>query len=318
MTKTATFLLFFFLSFSLISSVSSKSVQDRSWLKVGVYAEYSSSNLLNGRIILANGTKLWFLGLDSPAVLRWEVVKVEGKTVWINLTFCVQGNATIIGMNNSLSEGTIRYFKAILFNTNTETGNTFADGQSIGKTGLWAEVNATEGQKIELFTSPSDEIAGNVTRTVQINLMGRKINSYEVEVYQLNPFVYTNYIFDQQTGIVLKYTVLGPVEIVSNSTHTHTLLNGTTYNVTRYARTRLSEMLGIENEYTLMLTKTNIELGKTEPTNAYLYVGMFLALFVSLATVFIVVDKKHKHNSRYPKHSNRRWRPVRSLHTERG
>lgn len=297
MMRTASLPLFFF--FFLVISPLGQPDQDTSWLKIGAYARYTNTEVPSGRIILPNDTKLWYVSLDSPSILRWEIIKIMDHIVWLNLTLSIQGYAKIIDSKTS-SPIRVKYHKSLLINIDVQTREATVDGEPIGKTSFWTETNVVIGQKIMIASSPSDSVEGYVTNIKSINLIGRKISSYEVEVLQFNPFVYAHYIFDQETGIALKYTLLGPVEILPGTTHTYTHPNGTTYNITSYAKTKLSEKLGLEDTYVLTLDETNIDFGeKLQITNTMIYFVAFISLFISLATAFILIDRRRRRHTPY-------------------
>ncbi|MEM4733680.1 MAG: hypothetical protein QXD70_04040 [Candidatus Bathyarchaeia archaeon] len=219
----------------------------------------------------------------------------------LNLTFSIKGDATVVNPDDTISSANVAYRKILSVEVDIETREASIDREPIGKASFWSEANATIGQQIQISSFPSDLLVGDVIGFKTISLIGRLIASYEVEVFQLNPFVVAYYTFDQQTGIALKYTFVGSIEIKPNSTHTYTFPNGTTYEITSYSKTKLSEILGLEGTYDMILAGTNAEFGESlRLTNAYIYVVIFLGLFIALSTVFISVyrKKRQKHISR--------------------
>jgi len=276
--------------------------QDSSWLRNGAFARYSSSKVPSGSIVYPNGTKIKFTQLSVPSVFQWEVLDISGNIAHLKVTFRIEGKARIIESEDQEPRDLI-YQLILLVDADLEGGNASIDGSPIGRLCFWSEAQVALGQKLLIASAPSDVIEGNVTRFGSVKLIGRQIGDYEVEVFQLDPFIYNQLAFDNETGIALNYLLVGPVKIVPDSIHTYTFENGTVFNITSYARTRLAEELGIEDTYLLTLSDTNISLGQAlQPIPSEWYIIAFVALFVSLFAMFVVVDRSRRAKTRTSKH----------------
>lgn len=302
MKRTAIVSLTFFLLLSQIFLAQGQVVQvvqDIQWQQSGSYARYSSNTAPEGRIIFVNGTKLKYITIDSPVIFEWRIVQTTTTSIQVNLTFSLKGDAKILQANTSPTSSNIMYSKSILINIDLLKGETSAGNESIGKISLWTKGIPKVGERIELFSSPSDCIKGNVIGFRNATFMGKRFKVFDVEVFRLSPFVVAPYIFDQQTGIALTYTLIGSIEILPNSTHTYTFPNGTCYNVTSYAKTRLAELLGLESTYTLTLTATNIDSGEElQSTFLHVYVIVFAGIFTFLTVTFLVINRSRQTKQR--------------------
>jgi hypothetical protein len=300
---TSFFISFFFILLTLAGQAVSLSVaQDATWLRKGAYSKYSSSKIPSGRVVYPNGTKIKFTQLSVPSVLQWEVLDVSGSTAHLRITFRIEGKARIIESDDENPKDVV-YQESVLIDVDLGTKNASIDGDTIGKLSFWSETEVALGQKLVLASSPSDLIEGNVTRFGSAKLVGRQMEDYEVEVFQLDPFIYTQLAFENETGIALNYVLVGPVEIIPDSVHTYTFENGTVYNITSYARTRFAEELGIEETYLLTLSETNISLGQAIQTiPSEWYIIAFAVLFVSLFAIFILVDRSRRKKAKTSKH----------------
>lgn len=266
------------------------SQNNKLWLKKGVYVKYTN-NLVPINILLPNGTRIVFESLNAPVVLRWEIVEITEGKAHLNVTFLIDGNVRI--SDDEMSSNRILYLKTFLTDVDIQTGDAFVNGEPIGKLCFWIIDNVTLGQKIVVASPPSDLILGNVTEFHAVNLAGRRIETYVVEIFQLNPFACSLLTFDKETGIALTYTLMGPIEIIPGSIHIYEFNNGTIYNITQYAKTRFSEIIGIEGNYSLMLNDTNIEIGlELQATSYEIYIIMFFGLFISLFVILVWVNRK--------------------------
>lgn len=278
------------------------SAQDTAWLRKGAYSKYSSSKIPSGRIAYPNGTKVKFTQLNAPSFLEWEVLDVSGNIAHLKVTLRIEGEARIIESEDDTPKEMV-YQKSLMTDVDLEAGNASVEGNLVGKLAFWCEAQVALGQKLMLASPPSDLIEGNVTRFGSVKLAGRQMGDYEVEVFQLDPFIYTQLAFENQTGIALNYILVGPIEIIPDSVHTYTFENGTVYNITSYARTRLAEELGIEETYLLTLSETNIGLGQAIQTvPAEWYIIAFAVLFVSLFAIFVLVDRSRHKKAKTSKH----------------
>ena len=268
------------------------------WLDEGAYAKYSSNYAPLGRIFLSNDTKLKYTVLSSPTVFQWGILKVVKNEAHVNVSLCVNGEARVVSPDGSVTTRQCRYSRSFVADVDLRTMEASVNHKSLGMLGFWAEVNTSIGHKISLFSSPSDFIIGNVTGFRSLSLIGKRIDSYDVHVFNLEPFALADYSYDRRTGVALTYTLLGSVEILPNSTSTYQFPNGTLYRIVSYAGTKLSELLGLEHKYVLTLSETNLDLGEDEhTTHLQLYVIGFAGLFASLSTVFVLVDRMKRRKS---------------------
>jgi hypothetical protein len=299
MKRTATVFISFFLLLSSIFLAQGQVVQGIRWQQNGSYARYSSNTAPEGRIVFANGTKIKYISIDSPAIFEWRIIQTTSTSTQLNLTFSLKGDVKILRVDTPPVPSNIAYYKSIIINIDLQTSETSVENEPIGRISLWTKAIPAVGEKIELFSSPSDCIGGNVTGFRNATFMEKRFKAFDVEVFQLSPFVVAPYVFDQQTGIALTYTLIGPIEILPNSTHTYTFTNGTCYNVTSYARTRLAELLGLESTYTLTLTDTNIDAEeKLQSTFLQVYVIAFAGIFTSLIVTFLVINRRRQTKQR--------------------
>lgn len=293
-----------FLFFVLLPLIIGQTSASPTWLKTGIYAKYVSSSPPIGCIFFSNGTKLRFDTLASPAIFRWAVLQPDDEVTCLNVSLSIEGDALKTEPDGAIWQGHVEYRKFLLFGVDLQTGEASLNDEKLGKMSFWAGSNVAVGQRIELFSTPSDFIEGNVSGLKSVNVGGRQVDSYEVKVFKLDPFVFADYSYDQKTGLALTYTLLGPFEVRSDGSCTYQFLNGTTYNITSYARTRLSELLGLEYEYPMILDETNIELGRDQhPMFPQIYAYAFVGIFASLSVAFVLISKRqHKklvrHNAR--------------------
>jgi hypothetical protein len=307
-----TFLLLFLLLSSLLvtAPVRSEIIHPYDWVKVGAYAKYIYTSMLT--VKFPNDTKLWFDVLHS-AVLEWVIIEKQGDTVGLNVTLFINGTAYILPPGVNVSEAEHRdviYLKTLSFDVNVSTREASLDGQPVGKTFFWAEPYATAGEEFIVSSPPSDSIVGNVTYVhTWNNPVAGNIEVYGVNALQLDPFAAASYVFSWYTGVAIELTLLAPWVVPANSVGKFgvTLQNGTAFNITRYAGEPVGANLGLDGAsgsrmVEFELNETNIDLSaQTSPEPAATGPGIweylpyaFVATFVSLAVVFMVVRRRKK------------------------
>ena len=263
------------------------------WLQIGTYSKYTSDKVPGGRVTLPNGTAIVFGSINSPTSLQWKVLSISGQMAFLEVIFRVDGKARLADEETDLTD--FVYVENLSVTVDIETREAMLGERPIGKLCFWAEKKVVLLQSITIASPPSDMLEGNVSRFNNVSLAGRRMEAYTAEVFQLDPFVYAQLTFDRYTGMALSFTLMGPVEIVPGSQHTYTLENGTVYNITSYARTKLAEELGVSGTYHLLLEETNVDIGQRITSPSYeVYITMFVVLFFSLATAFIMVDRGKK------------------------
>lgn len=254
--KIFSLLLLFLLTISFRLPVGAESIviHPYDWLVKGFFAEYEATLGLYWRLVFPNDTKARFL--EPNATLRWTVMDRMDTFVLLNITLIVNGTAL-----PPISRY-VAYNRTILLEVDINSREAHFEGQPIGIIPFWAEPFGDPGEEIVLSSPPSDEITGEVSYVTTTDILGNETKIYGVKVLQLDPFALKTFSFDWHTGMALYLTIFGPEEIKPGARVTYTFVNGTTYNITRYASTKLGEILGLGGEFTIILRETgtiNIE-----------------------------------------------------------
>jgi len=244
--------------------------------------------------LFSNGTKAVFANLTAPSILKWTVVKVTENTVTLNVTLQIEGFANVIYSDNLSEFRYLVYGKSLILDVDKKTGEATTDNEKLGRVSFWINPDVNVGQKIKIATWPSDIIEGEIKNISCNNFLGRKLECYVVEVFNLDPFIYTHLLFERKTGLALTYTIVGHTEIVPGSMHTFMLDNGTVYNITSYARTKFAEKLGIEGMYPLTISDTNVEIGEREILPIIIYILIFTGLFILFIMGLIIASQKRR------------------------
>ncbi len=235
------------------------------WVEVGAYMRYYSPNAEVPEIFLPNGTgtNLWKV---YSVVLEWTVVGRTGNQIRLNVTFEALGRSYIYGE--------INHSKTLFVDVDLYTRESLVDGEPIGKTCFWVEPYREEGDNITLFTNPDSLIGvGWKVLTSDSFKTGLAIKHCSVGLFQNDPNAqaFGHYSFSYWTGVCLSITLIGPPwtvppELFGNFISRYD--NGTEYNITRHAGTRIGELLGIgpHGEFKIYPNATNIDLSvETEP-----------------------------------------------------
>jgi hypothetical protein len=301
------------LLFSLLVTVPVRSevIHPYDWVKVGAYAKYTSANQ-RLTVKFPNGTRLAF---DyAPAVLEWAIIEKQGDTVRLNVTLFISGPADILPAGVTVlgaEELNVTYLKTLFFDVDVSTREASLDGQPVGETFFWAEPYAAAGEEFIVSSPPSDSIVGNVTyvRTFSFPGVGKEITTYGVFANQRDPYAMASYVFSWYTGVVIEPTLLAPWVIPPELMGHFSVKfqNGTTFNITRYAGDPVGANLGLDAAsgsfmVEFGLNETNIDLSaQTVPEPAATDAGIwgylpyaFVATFVGLAVVFVIVRRRKK------------------------
>ena len=193
--------------------------------------------------------------IDTFVLLN--ITLIANGTAWV-ATPPKEENDTGIPMEGRF----VTYNKTIVLQVDISSREAFLEGQPIGIIPFWAEPFGDPGEEIVLSSPPSDEITGEVSYVRTTDILGKETKIYGVRVLQLDPYTRGTFIFDWHTGLALYLTIFGPVKLSPEAKCTYNFPNGTTYNITRYASTKLGEILGLEGEFTIILRETgtiNIE-----------------------------------------------------------
>jgi len=264
---------FFLLFLILLSCLAATSpvhsptvVRPYDWVQVGAYAAYEP--YFSGfAIIYPNGTKIQ-LGKVYEGSFKWVIVEKNGSMLRLNVTFFV--HARLLGAGS----GNITYYKALLVDADLYTRESFIENEAIGKTCFWAEPYREKDESVTLFTSP-DVLAGKVMQIRADSFPGfeQAIKYYTVGLIQHDPNAraFGLYFFSYYTSVCLFQTLIPdewivPLELYGNFVDRYE--NGTEYNVTRNAGTKLGKYLGLYGtaEVQMPLAATNIDLALiTEP-----------------------------------------------------
>jgi hypothetical protein len=307
--KTFFPLFLFLLLFSLLVAVPVRSevIHAYDWVKVGAYAKYIWPDGL--RVKFPNATRLVF-DVHVPAFLEWAVVEKHGDTVRLNVTLFINGTGLLFPPGVTAYEAkhvNATYLKTLFFEVNVHTREASLDGKPVGKTSFWAEPYATVREGLVLSSPPSDLVVGNVTyvRTYD-TMVGKEITIYGVFANQRDPYVWANYVFSWYTGVAIEPTLLIPWVVPSNLVGNFggMFLNGTRFNVTRYAGEPVGANLGLDvgEHMTFELDETNIDISaKTVPEPGAAVPGIwkylpyaFVATFIGLAAAFVIVRRRKK------------------------
>jgi hypothetical protein len=273
------------------------------WVKVGAYAKYIYDVGL--RVRFPNGTLVHF-DTHTPSVLEWAIIEKQGDTARLNVTLFTSGMATIYppGITSNVT-----YLKTLFFDVDVSTREASLNGQPVGKTFFWAEPYATVGEEFVVSSAPSDSIVGNVTYVKTYpTMVGKQITAYGVFANQRDPYVWASYIFSWYTGVAIEPTLLVPWVVPADEIGNFggAFLNGTQFNVTRFAGEPVGANLGLDAPtpvgITFELNETNINLSaQTVPESAATHAGIwgylpyaFVATFVGLAVVFVIVRRRKK------------------------
>jgi hypothetical protein len=291
--------------------VRSEIIHPYDWVKVGAYAKYIYASGLMLAVKFPNDTRLSFDVLYS-AVLEWAVVEKQGDTVGLNVTLFINGTAYILppGVNESEAEHRdVIYLKTLSFDVDVSTREASLDGQPLGETFFWAEPYGVAGEEFVVSSPPSDSIVGNVTYVKTFNILGKEIETYGVYAFQPDPYAMASYVFSWYTGVAIELTLLSPWTVPPDKIGNFrvTLQNGTTFIITRFAGEPVGTNLGLDGasgspSVGFELNETNIDLSaQTSPEPAATGPGIwrylpyaFVATFVGLAVVFIVVRRRKK------------------------
>jgi hypothetical protein len=197
----------------------------------------------------------------------------EGSFKWI----ITEKNGSILRLNVSLfvharmqgaTSGNITYYKALFVDVDLYTRESFIEGESIGKTCFWAEPYREKDDNVTLFTNP-DVLVGKVYQIGVDSFPGfeQEIKYYTVGLLQDDPNAkaFGLYFFSYYTSVCLFQTLIPdewvvPPELYGNFVAEYQ--NGTKYNVTRNAGTKLGKCLGLygTQEVQMPLASSNIDL----------------------------------------------------------
>lgn len=298
------------LSFFAVTPVRSQVVvHPYDWVQVGAYAKYFAIHPPD--VVLPNGTKRSFEELYSPLLFEWTVVDKQGSNVRLNVTLFIHGLGWYY--DDGLKRFNITHHKTLFIDVDIYTRESFIDDEPIGKTCFWAEPYAEKGDNVTVFTDP-DRLEAKVwwVRTVNWDLIGKEFKMYGADLRTEDPSAHAHgsYVFSWYTGVAIEPTLFGPPWEVPPQMMGNFLgvfRNGTEYNLTRYAGTKLGTYLGLAifTEFGVDLNETNIDLtletepeSSPEPLNLWQYLPYaFLATFATAATAFIILRRrKHKNH----------------------
>jgi len=156
--------------------------------------------------------------------------------------------------------------KTLLLDIDVYSRDTFLNGKPLGKTCFWMEPYADVGDKVVLYGLPPEEINGTV-RKVDDEWGGwwgwPDITTYDVFVFQIDPFAGFRSYFDWNTGMAMKINLLGSWPVNPDGDYSVGFPNGTEYVITRFASTPLGTELnvGTAADYPMVLNFTNVQLG---------------------------------------------------------
>jgi len=216
-------------------------------------------------VTLPNGTQI-NLQKVYDGYFEWIIVDRRGSMLKLNVTLFV--HARWIYEN-------ITYCKTFLVDVDLYTRESYIENESIGKTCFWAEPYREVGENVTLFTDP-DLLVGNI---IQVRT-DKSIPAVEQETkYSIagliqpdpNANAFGPYVFSYYTGVCIFQTLIPdeyvvPPELYGNIINRY--LNGTEFNITRCAGTKLGKHLGLHGtqEAQMPLAATNIDLALiTEP-----------------------------------------------------
>jgi hypothetical protein len=305
-TKLCQFLISFlavllvFSPFTVMPVRSQVVVHPYDWVQVGAYAKYLGYT--HPSIVLPNGTIKNLAGLYSPFLFEWTIVDKKGSEVRLNVTLFIQGWSRDINFKRY----NITHYKSIYVDIDIYNRESFVDDEPIGKTCFWAEPYKEVGDNVTVFTDP-DKLEANVwwVRSDKWSCLEKEFKMYGADLRTEDPSAYASgsYIFSWYTGVAIEPTFFGipwevPPDRIGN--FCGVFKNGTEYNITRYAGTKLGTLLGIGPliELTVDLNATNID-----PTIVPEYTGYlpyaFIVTFVTTATAFIILRRrKHAANKK--------------------
>lgn len=273
------------------------------WVQIGAYAKYLGFR--SPSIVFPNGTIKILAGLYSPLLFEWTIVDKNGSKVRLNVTLFIQGWSYDINFKRF----NITHYKSIYVDIDIYTRESFADDEPIGKTCFWADPYKEVGDNVTVFTDP-DLLEANVwwVRTANWDYIGKEFKMYGADLRTEDPssHAHGSYVFSWYTGVAIEPTFFGlpwevPSELIGN--FRGVFKNGTEYNVTRYAGTKLGTLLGLapQIELTVDLNATNIDVVIPEYTGYLPYA--FIVTFVTTATAFIILRRrKHRKQKKDTNH----------------
>lgn len=276
------------------------------WVQVGAYAKYFAIHPPG--VVFPNGTTKNLAELYSPLLFEWTVVDKQGSKVRLNVTLFIHGWSYDINFKRF----NITHHKTLFIDVDIYTRESFIDDEPIGKTCFWADPYKEVGDNVTVFTDP-DHLEANVwwARTANWDPIGKEFKMYGADLRTEDPSAYAHgsYVFSWYTGVAIEPTLFGPPWEVppQKMGNLGVFRNGTEYNITRYAGTKLGTYLGLAifTEFGVDLNETNIDLtletepeSSPEPLNLWQYLPYaFLATFATAATAFIILRRrKHKNH----------------------
>jgi hypothetical protein len=297
-------MLLVFSLFAVMPARSQHVVHPYDWVQIGAYAKYFAIHPPAG-IVLPNGTRKNLAELYSPLLFEWTIVDKQGSKVRLNVTLFIYGWSYDIDFKRV----NITYHKNLFIDVDIYTRESFIDDEPIGKTCFWADPYKEVGDNVTVFTDP-DLLEANVwwVRTVNWDYIEQEFKMYGADLRTEDPsaYAYGSYVFSWYTGVAIEPTFLGPPWEVPpgeiGNLHTGVFENGTEYNVTRYAGTKLGTYLGLAilTDFGVDLNETNIDLTletepepPSEPLNLWQYLPYaFLATFATTATAFVILRRR--------------------------
>lgn len=288
-------------------------VRPYDWVQVGAYAKYFAIHPPG--VVFPNGTRKNLAGLYSPLLFEWTIVDKQGSKVRLNVTLFIHGWSYDINFKRF----NITHHKTLFIDVDIYTRESFIDDEPIGKTCFWADPYKEVGDNVTVFTDP-DLLEANVwwVRTVNWDYIGQGFKMYGASLWTEDPSAHArgSYIFSWYTGVAIEPTLFGsPWEVPPGQIGNFggVFKNGTEYNVTRYAGTKLGTHLGIapQIEVGVDLNATNIDLTletepepPSEPLNLWQYLPyVFLATFATTATAFVIL-RRRKHSDKQKETKN--------------
>ena len=311
LSKFPIFLLLMLLVFSPLAAAPARAqvvVRPYDWVKTGAYAKYFGVYAPN--IEFPNGTQIYCSScLYSPLLFDWTIVNKQGSKVRLNVTLFFHGWTWTF--EDGFKRVNVTYHKTLLVDVDVYTRESFIDNEPIGKTCFWADPYKEIGDKVTVFSDP-DQLQADVwwTRTARWDYVGKEFKMYGARLRTEDPTAHVlgSYVYSWYTGVAIEPTFLGPPKIVPPEwigRSTGHCRNGTDYNITRWAGTKLGTHLGLapSAEFAVDLNETNIDLTletepgpPSEPLNLWQYLPyVFVATFITTATSFIIL-RKRKHN----------------------
>jgi len=286
-------------------------VRPYDWVKIGAYARYFA--IYAPGIEFPNGTIIRCSELYSPLLFEWTIVDKQGTKVRLNVTLFIEGWAWT--SEDSFKHVNVTYHKTLFIDVDVYTRESFIDNEPIGKTCFWADPYKEIGDKVTVFSDP-DQLQADVwwVRTFKWDYVGKEFKMYGASLRTDDPTAYAwgSYVYSWYTGVAIEPTFLGPPKIlppewIGKSTHQYR--NGTEYNVTRYAGTKLATHLKLApfQDLAVDLNETNIDLTlktepepQPEPLNLWQYLPYaFIATFATTATSFIILQRKKRQKNRF-------------------